>query len=173
MSPSTSSLLKKAFWGIIAIFVLIQFVPYGHNHSNPPVVEEPQWDSPQTQTLAKRACYDCHSNETEWPWYSYVAPVSWLVQRDVEHGRKHLNFSDWRSGRKADQPKEVQEVVEEEEMPLAIYVPLHPHARLSDTERKQLATGLYNTVIANLSPEKRRVPRGENEDVHEKGEDQD
>jgi len=75
--------------------VLIQLIPFGRQHTNPPVVREPAWDSPQTRALAKRACFNCHSNETTWPWYSSVAPVSWLTQRDVNGGRSHLNFSEW------------------------------------------------------------------------------
>ena len=68
---------------IVAVggFLLIQLVPFGRDHTNPPVVQEPKWDSPATRELAKRACFDCHSNETVWPWYSNIAPVSWLVAR--------------------------------------------------------------------------------------------
>lgn len=76
-------------------FVLMQLVSYGRNHTNPPVVSEPTWDSPETRALAVRACYDCHSNETVWPWYTNVAPVSWLIQREVAEGREELNFSTW------------------------------------------------------------------------------
>lgn len=72
----------------------IQAVLYGRQHSNPPVVAEPKWDAPQTRSLAARACFDCHSNETVWPWYSNFAPISWLVQRDVDEGRRALNFSE-------------------------------------------------------------------------------
>ena len=68
-------------------FLLMQFVPYGRNHSNPPVISEPHWDSPQTRELAVDACFDCHSNETNWPWYSNIAPVSWMVQRHTDEGR--------------------------------------------------------------------------------------
>lgn len=78
---------------IVLALIVIQFVPV--DKSNPPVVNEPKWDSPQTQMLAERACYDCHSNQTKWPWYSNVAPVSWLVSRHVQEGRAELNFSEW------------------------------------------------------------------------------
>ena len=85
---------------IVAVggFLLIQLVPFGRDHTNPPVVQEPKWDSPATRELAKRACFDCHSNETVWPWYSNIAPVSWLVANDTYEGRDHLNFSDWVPG---------------------------------------------------------------------------
>ena len=80
----------------LVLFALIQLVPYGRSHKNPPVVQEPNWDA-QTRAIAKKACFDCHSNEVVWPWYSNIAPVSWLVQRDVDEGRRHLNFSEWGS----------------------------------------------------------------------------
>jgi hypothetical protein len=96
-------------------FGLIQLVPYGRDHTNPPVVREPRWDSPRTADLARRACYDCHSNQTQWPWYSNVAPVSWFVNRDVVEGRKELNFSEM--GREDNETDKAAETVEEGEMP--------------------------------------------------------
>jgi hypothetical protein len=78
-----------------AFFLPIQAVPYGRSHGNPPTTAEPRWDSPLTRELAARACFDCHSNLTSWPWYSNIAPVSWLIQRDVDGGRGSLNFSEW------------------------------------------------------------------------------
>jgi hypothetical protein len=74
--------------GLVVLFGLIQLIPYGHNHTNPSVVAEPQWDTPQTRELTARACYDCHSNATVWRWYSSIAPASWLIQHDVEDGRR-------------------------------------------------------------------------------------
>lgn len=85
--------------GVLALFVVIQFVPYGHDHTNLPVQSEPKWDSPQSRQLAQQACFDCHSNQTVWPWYSYAAPVSWLIERDVEQGRRRLNFAEWNNSR--------------------------------------------------------------------------
>ena len=84
---------------IIAVGV-VQFVPYGGDHTNPRVTQEPVWDRPQTRMLAVRACFDCHSNETVWPWYSNIAPMSWLIQRDVDEGRRKLNYSEWNRGQK-------------------------------------------------------------------------
>jgi mono/diheme cytochrome c family protein len=130
--------------GIAAvIFIGIQFVPYGHQHSNPPVVQEPNWDSSQTRELAQRACFDCHSNETDWPWYSYVAPVSWLIQRDAEVGRRIINFSDW--GR-VYEPGEIVEVVREGEMPPAQYLLMHPEARLTQAEKDAFISGIQATI---------------------------
>ena len=79
--------------GMLLVVAAIQVVPYGQDHTNPPIVKEPAWNSASTRQLAKRACFDCHSNETRWPNYARVAPVSWLVERDVQQGREALNFS--------------------------------------------------------------------------------
>jgi mono/diheme cytochrome c family protein len=129
--------------GLVAGFLLIQLVPYGRQHTNPPVVQEPNWDSPQTRELAQRACFDCHSNESVWPWYSNVAPVSWLVQRDVDEGRRSLNFSAWGRVR---EPGEIIEVVREGRMPPSQYLITHPEARLTQPEKDALASGLQATV---------------------------
>jgi len=131
---------------LIAIFLLIQLFPYGKNHTNPPVVQEPNWDSPQTRELAVRACFDCHSNQTVWPWYSKIAPVSWMVYRDTMEGREALNFSEWDPNRFEDAVEEAAEVVLEGEMPPAKYFPTHPEARLTSAERQILADGLIKTL---------------------------
>src|SRR3954449_12180710 len=88
-------MIRRMLLWALGIGVVIQLIPYGHSHANPPVLKEPKWDSPQTRALAQRACFDCHSNETTWPWYTHIAPVSWLIARDVIEGRQHLNFSTW------------------------------------------------------------------------------
>jgi hypothetical protein len=124
----------------------LQFVPYGRDHENPTVVREPAWDSPQTRYLAKRACFDCHSNETVWPWYANIAPASWLVTFDVREGRHHLNFSDWRQGqREGEDISKVREVVEEGEMPPMRYRLMHAEARLSSWQKTLLVRGLAKT----------------------------
>jgi hypothetical protein len=129
---------------IILLSVGIQLIPYGHDHNNPDVVAEPQWNDQSTRDLAVRACYDCHSNETTWPWYADLAPVSWLVQRDVQEGRRALNFSDGgTSGRRA---FEAAEVVLEGEMPPVYYTWMHSSAKLTDAERQSLAQGLQNSL---------------------------
>jgi hypothetical protein len=124
-------------------FALIQLIPYGRDHTNPPVVQEPNWDA-QTRAIAKRACFDCHSNETVWTWYSNIAPVSWLVQRNVDKGRDELNFSEWETGE--DEAEDIAEVIQEGEMPLPIYLIMHPEARLSEAEKAQLINGLQNAI---------------------------
>ena len=133
-------------WGLVVIFgglLAIQLVPYGRDHDNPPVVAEPSWDSPQTLDLAVRACFDCHSNETVWPWYSNVAPVSWLVQRDVDEGREELNYSEW--NRPQEEAEESAETVLDGSMPLPSYLLTHPDARLTDAELAILSDGLAAT----------------------------
>jgi len=128
----------------IAFFVVIQLIPYGRNHANPAIIKEIPWNSPQTRELAVRACYDCHSNETVWPWYSNIAPFSWLIQHDVEEGRGELNFSDWdRFQRKAG---EAAREIQSGRMPKSIYLPLHPDANLSAAEKQQLIDGLREIV---------------------------
>jgi hypothetical protein len=131
---------------VVAIFLLIQLVPFGKDHTNPPVLQEPNWDSPQTRELAKRACFDCHSNETVWPWYSKIAPVSWLVYNDTIEGRRSLNFSEWGTGRSGESAREAPEIVLEGEMPPVYYLPTHPTARLTDAEKQALSQGLANSL---------------------------
>ncbi len=128
----------------IVLFVLIQLIPYGRDHTNPPVIQEVQWDSPQTRDLAVRACYDCHSNQTVWPWYSNIAPISWLIQHDVDDGRRILNFSEW--DRPQPRANRAAEQVQSGSMPKFYYVPLHPSANLTSAEKQALIQGLRATL---------------------------
>ena len=116
----------------------IQLVPVPRE--NPPVTAEIQAPD-QVRSRLESSCYDCHSNQTVWPWYSHVAPVSWLVYRDVRKARDELNFSLWdeyTDRRRDHKLEEIEEKVSEGEMPLKIYLPLHPDARLSDADRQTL-----------------------------------
>jgi mono/diheme cytochrome c family protein len=131
-----------------ALLLVIQIVPYGRDHENPPVTQEVKWDSARTRELAVGACYDCHSNLTEWPWYSNVAPVSWLVYSDVQEGREKLNFSEW-DRPQGEEGDEAAEAVREGSMPPLQYKPLHPAGRLSDAEREELARGIERTLAAD------------------------
>lgn len=131
-------LLRIAGWAAAAA-ILIQLVPFGRQHTNPPVAREPAWDSPQTRALAKRACFDCHSNETVWPWYASVAPVSWLTQRDVNGGRRHLNFSEWNKPQR--HAGHVAEEIRGGDMPPWFYLPMHPEAKLTAEEKAALIAG--------------------------------
>lgn len=136
--------LGRGLLGLGALLLVMQVVPYGRNHTNPPVRQEPAWDSATTRELAVRACFDCHSNETVWPAYSNVAPLSWLVQRDVDQGREALNLSEF--DRPQEEAHESAEQVQEGKMPPPIYLPLHPEARLTPAEREQLIAGLTATL---------------------------
>ncbi len=132
-------LVKFLLLPLILIFIVIQFIPV--DRTNPPVTYKPVWDSQQTEDFARRACFDCHSNETTWPWYSYVAPASLLVGNHVKDGRKHLNFSE-------PDPGDAEEMVEEIQagnMPIAGYVMLHSNAKLTDAEKLEFIKGLKAT----------------------------
>lgn len=143
--------MKIVRWILLAL-VLIQFIPFGHTHSNPPVKQEPPWNSPETRELIRRACFDCHSNQTVLPWYSNIAPVSWLLQRDVDGGRRHLNFTDWTLPQR--HAKDVAEQVKEGEMPPWFYLPMHPAAKLTDPEKRALMEGAEKSFGPQAGPEK-------------------
>lgn len=143
MVSSVGHRLKLVVFVLVAIALAIQFVPYGHNHTNPPVRREPAWNNPQTRQLAVRACYDCHSNVTVWPWYSNVAPMSWLIQRDVDEGRRELNFSEW--DRSQEGATDAAQSVQEGKMPPWYYTAIQTKAQLSPTEIQTLIVGLQAT----------------------------
>ena len=131
---------KVVFWLIVVIAVGIQLIPV--NRTNPPVtgeIEAPQ----EVMAILHRSCFDCHSNETKWPWYSYVAPASWLVAKDVRDGRRHINFSEWRdynSKQKKHKQEECGEMVAIGEMPLWFYLPLHSESNLSEEDIELLVS---------------------------------
>ncbi len=129
---------------LVGIFVIIQVIR--PERTNPPVDASRTLAShkqipPAVATIFDRSCNDCHSHNTRWPWYSQIAPFSWLLVDDVNEGRKHLNFSDWasydakRASKKLD---DICEEVEDGEMPLSKYLLLHPDAKLSEEDRKIL-----------------------------------
>lgn len=144
MKRLSTSRLRRIGVGLLfagaGVLLAAQAVPYGRDHSNPPVRAEPRWDRPRTRELAVRACFDCHSNETRWPWYSHVAPISWLVQHDVDEGRQAVNFSEW--DRPQEEAEESVETVETGAMPPWYY----PWVRLSAADRADLARGLAVTL---------------------------
>jgi len=126
--------------GVVGL-LLIQLVPYGRDHTNPAVVSEPPWDSPATRATAVIACFDCHSNQTVWPWYSNIAPASWLIQHDVDEGREHLNYSDWKPG----QGHASAGKVASGQMPPFQYLLGHPEANLSEADKAAFIQGLIAT----------------------------
>ena len=133
--------LKRIGVAIIIVLVGIQLVPV--NRTNPAITREVKWDAPATRELAQRACFDCHSNETSWPWYGYIAPVSWRLAEHINEGRAVLNFSTW------DQPNtgldEVVESIENNSMPLSDFLLMHPEAKLTAAEKATLVAGFKAT----------------------------
>jgi mono/diheme cytochrome c family protein len=145
---------KTLWWtvGILAgLGIAIQLIPYGRVHSVGPVRREPAWDRPETRALLARACFDCHSNQTVWPWYAAVAPVSWLLQHDVDDGRRHVNFSEWNRLQRG--LRGVRNDVMGGKMPPWYYLPFHPRARLSDAEKENLLHGLAATIANDPPPQ--------------------
>ena len=132
------------------VLIGIQLIPYGHDHTNPTSGRAIAWDSPRTEQLMTEACMDCHSNLTRWPWYSNVAPVSWLVQHDVDTGRAELNLT-------TDEIEldEMIESVREGSMPPWQYKPTHPGARLSEPGQ----AGSHPRPRGHLRPLKRAARR--------------
>ncbi len=130
----------------LCLVLVVGAVLFWPKPTNPPVVQEPNWDSPETRALAQRACFDCHSNETTWPIYTNLPPVSFLLRNHVYEGREKLNFSEWGQGEQ--EVDEIAEVIEEGEMPMLSYLPMHPEARLSKAERQALIDGLAATTGA-------------------------
>jgi hypothetical protein len=126
----------------VGFLIIIQLVPV--NKTNPPVVTTIQWDSQQTKDLAYRACMDCHSNETQWPWYAQFAPGSWLTAAHVQEGRQRLNFSDMaNTSRGLD---DIGQQIQRGTMPPSDYLLMHPSARLTDAEKQQLIQGLQTSL---------------------------
>ena len=128
--------LKRFGMGFVLILIGLQFVPV--DRTNP--LEHGQPAAPaEIQAILRRACYDCHSNETIWPWYSHIAPASLLLARDVKEGRREVNFSTWEkydTRRKTRKLKEITDELKKGEMPPWYYLPLHPEAKLSAAERE-------------------------------------
>lgn len=115
--------------------------------TNPPIEEKQDFFAlneapPEIEDLVRTACYDCHSHETSYPWYSQVAPISWWLNGHIEHGREHLNFSTWGSLEADDLSHglhECQEVLEEKEMPMLTYMIMHRDAWIDEEQRNTLA----------------------------------
>jgi hypothetical protein len=131
---------------LILCWVALQAFTLTRSYTNPAVVAEPKWDSPRTRELFMRTCGDCHSNETVWPWYSKVFPVSALVANDVYEGRGRFNVSEW--GVRENEAGDAAEIFQEGEMPPAQYPWMHPEARLTPTEKRELLQGLIATFGA-------------------------
>ncbi len=138
---------KWLLWGIgtlviiFALMQLVRFVVPEFQLDNPPVTQSVVWNSPEAEQLWQQTCADCHSNETVYPWYSYVAPMGWLVAHDVHEGRAELNIS---TDRRIEWD-EMVEKIQEGEMPLPVYLPLHPEANLTAAQQETLIAGIRAT----------------------------
>jgi hypothetical protein len=141
-------LIKKFFWilvaGAVGIFLLIQLIPFGHNRTNPPVVSEPNWSSPEARALVKQHCFQCHSNETNWTWYANIAPGSWLIAYDVIEGRNAFNFSDWNNY--YGELDEMVQAVQEGEMPPIQYWIFHPSSKMDAQQKQDLINALESSL---------------------------
>ena len=156
-------MIRKIIYAAIAVFVIIQFIPVERDN---PAVEGAISAPVEVQAILSRACYDCHSHETKWPWYSYVAPLSLLVAHDVHEGREHLNFSRWQTYAAKFQKHKMEDIweqVSEGNMPLWFYIPLHPEAKLSDAD---LAT-LQAWATAGTAPDSEMEGERESSGEHE------
>jgi cytochrome c551/c552 len=135
---------------IVLAVLLIAAQAIRPERTNPPVTGEIN-APPEIKSILRKTCYNCHSNETVWPWYSQVAPASWLLVYDVGNARKRVNFSEWSSlppQRQARKLKKAEEDIKEGEMPLWYYLPLHPEARLSDADKSALMAWLNEQASA-------------------------
>lgn len=138
--------LKITFGAILLALIVLQFIPdklpaNNDDTSNDLITASGQGISSEVAGLLKSSCYDCHSNQVHYPWYSYVAPVSWLIRSDVEEGREELNFSEWNTynkRRKIRKLEEIRDEVAEGEMPLGIYTAIHRDAALSKEQQQQI-----------------------------------
>lgn len=143
MGKLIKTITKTGLVALVILGIAIQILPRGRNHTNPPMRAEPVWDSPQTRDYFFRACADCHSNETVWPWYSHIAPISWLLEYDVEKGRAEFNISEWGAGE--NEGDDATETVQDGSMPPWYYTIAHPPAKLSPAEEQAFLAGLTAT----------------------------
>lgn len=149
MTRRAAALLALALGALAAQLITVE-------HANPPVPPGARPIAPaQIEALLTRACYDCHSDRTRWPWYSWIAPVSWLVARDVALGRKQLNFSDWGSYYPQTRIRKLQwmgRALRERSMPPWSYRLMHPQARLTGDQRAALLGWIESGISAPASP---------------------
>lgn len=159
----TTRRLALAVFVLVALLIALQLVPYGRDHRNPPDGVVAAFDTPETEALAARACFDCHSNRTKWPWYASIAPASWRIQRHVEEGREALNFTAFLAGNEemTEAAGEASETVTKGEMPPRDYLLMHPEARLSSAEQATLVRGLDATFAAYAEGDGREQHRAE------------
>lgn len=151
---------KFIFFGLILVLIGIQFVPNelpAVETNNPRDIIQSGIVSQEVAGLLKTSCYSCHSNETIYPWYSYVAPSSWLVAKDVREGREELNFSTWEENdmvKKLGLLDDISSEVEEGRMPMSIYTLMHPSAKLTDEQREMIVSWAEDAMDIVMEEEK-------------------
>jgi len=155
--PRLKKFLKIALLAAIVVGVGIQFVPVKGIGSNPPArykLDAP----PEVEAILRESCFDCHSNETKWPFYARIAPGSWLMARDVNKGRSRFNMSEWgdvdADERQLDKENSWDQI-DEGEMPKWFYLPLHPKARLDDAKKATLKAWMLKDKGKKAEPEKK------------------
>lgn len=184
ITTKKSRIIKNILLGLLGVLVVIQF--FRIDKTNPPV--EPGQDflnlaAPPAElgTLIRNACYDCHSNETKYPWYTNVQPVAWWVKDHIDEGREELNFSEWgtyNAKKRAHKMEEAVEETKEGEMPLSSYTWVHANSRLSDAQRQELAAWFQEQMTKegagqSLSEEEHDEHEGNEEhEEHEEHEDE-
>ena len=153
-----SVMLTLAISEAVLLLIGIQFIPLRRGHNDSPVKAEPKWDSPKTRELFFRACGDCHSNNAAWPWYGYIAPISWLIQHNINKGRADLNVSEW--GRAESKGDDAAETVQKGSMPPLVYTIMRPSVRLSASEKQAFIQGL----VATFGSERESKHEGKSDD---------
>ena len=139
-----SAMLKKIFWIFITVLIAIQFIKPAHNEGaieGPGFISNVVPVSAEVEDLFVKACFDCHSNNTYYPWYSKIQPVAWFMAHHVDEGRGHLNFSEFASYDAKKQDHKLEEVIDamkEGWMPLDSYTWMHSEAKLTQAERETI-----------------------------------
>lgn len=149
------SWIKKLLLSLLIVFVAIQFIQPAHNESEQvlPTDFAKVYVLPEhVQTILQNACYDCHSNNTNYPWYSNIQPMAWMMARHIKKGKEELNFSDFGSytnHRQISKLKGIANQIKDDQMPLSSYKLMHPKARLSH-EDKLIVEGWMNSKVDSI-----------------------
>ena len=143
---------KKILLTLLIVFVAMQFIQTAHNKSEQVLSTDftKTYSVPDSiQLILKKACYDCHSNSSSYPWYSNIQPVAWLMARHISKGKENLNFSDlgsYSGRRQISKLKDIANQIKDDEMPIASYKLMHPDARLSQAEKKMIIDWINATA---------------------------
>lgn len=145
MAVKRRELILWIVTGALLLLIAVQFIQV--EKDNPRVVTVISWNSREAGSLARRACYNCHSNETVWPNYACYAPMSWVIASDVHEGRETLNFSEWTYPREKEAERAIKMIEEifDGSMPPRTYLWMHPEARLNEGEKLELVRGIEKT----------------------------